>query len=246
MPLITIDTFKAIWLKTIVGKPIADRSNDLHSFLYDSYISRNDELIKLLNLTIPTSTQVKFLQELVICFSTINTSALGFFPVCIINSKGLTCAGNTLLTSTLLKNMGYDVLYARPVGHSLSLVRYENQYYWVDTTNNILEIVDIEIEERKTFSIATLKSTSDKIIYKTVPIFEHRAIIVNVFGNIETLKNQTQYDVTVKEYLRENTDIYKLDFHSLTELLFKEYFDYVRYDKEFQKEQKRVGQLLHN
>ena len=246
MPLNTIDTFKAIWLKTIVGKPIADRSNDLHSFLYDSYISRNDELIKLLNITIPTSTQVKFLQELVIWFSTINTSALGFFPVGIIKSKGLTCAGNTLLTSTLLKNMGYDVLYARPAGHSLSLVRYENQYYWVDTTNNILELVDIEIEERKTFSIATLKSTSDKIIYKTVPIFEHRAIIVNVFGNIETLKNQTQYDVTVKEYLRENTDIYKLDFHSLTELLFNEYFNYVRYDKEFQKEQKRVGQLLHN
>jgi len=130
-----IELFKEIWLKSVVGKDFDSTSANLKTFLYESLISRNEEILKLQELEIPNSEGINFLKELVKNFSTVESNHLGFFPVGILKTKKLTCAGNAMLANTILKNKIYEVSYARPSGHSVNLVNFESNYYWVDRYN---------------------------------------------------------------------------------------------------------------
>lgn len=238
-----IESFKDIWLKSIVGIGFDSNNQDFKTFLYESLISRNDDILELLGLKISNVEGIDLLQHLVSDFSKVESNPLGFFPVGILKTRKLTCAGNTMLANKVLKDRGYNVSYARPSGHSVNLVLYDNKYYWVDATNNVLDLIDVAIEKKDTFSIAHINTTNEKIIYKLAPIFKPQDIILNIFGNIEALKARSSDDLQVKQFLDDNNVVYKFDFNSVKECLYKEYFDYVRYDPSFQEEQVRVERL---
>lgn len=239
-----IELFKKIWLKSVVGKEFDLINDNLKEFLYESLVSRNDEIQKLLELKIPHTEGINFLKDLVENFSTVESNHLGFFPVGIIKTKRLTCAGNAMLSNTILKDKLFNVSYARPSGHSVNIVNFDSDYYWVDTTNDCFDKIDIEIEKREAFSIAHIDAKNEKINYKIAPFFESQDVIINIFGNMEALKSRNDADLQVKEYLKEYKDIYEIDFNEMKEYLYKEYFDYVRYDSEFQKEQERIKNLV--
>lgn len=239
-----IDMFKEIWLNCIAGSKLDARIDDLKAFLYESLISRNDEILDILELEIPSTEGIIFLENLVNNFSSVEPSPLGFFPVGILKTKRLTCAGNALLANTILKNKGFDVKYARPASHSVNIVNFEYNNYWVDSTNGVFDEIEIEIEQRNTFSIAHVNTDSNKVRYKIVPIFEPQDVIINIFGNMEALKSRDGNDIQVKKYLTDNKEIFEVNFSDVEEYLYKEYFDYVRYDSDFKLEQKRIKEWV--
>jgi len=233
-----IETFKKIWVESIVGNDYFPNETELKSFLYKTYISRNNEIIDALGLKVPTSLGLEFLQDLAKNFSNQKDSPIGFFPTGILDSRSLTCAGNTMLATQILNSNGYEVYYARPTGHSVCLVKYMDSYYWVDTTNNIFEKVLITIEDKNSFKVATLTGHSEKIEYEIAPLLNVDEIIVNVFGNIEALKQSK--DPRAQTFFLRNKKLLDINFNDIKELLFKEYFDYIRNDTKFSKEQERV------
>ncbi|MBW6441888.1 hypothetical protein K0B04_03215 [Patescibacteria group bacterium] len=235
-----IEKFKNIWLKCVVGKELDSNNNSLKTFLYESLIFRNDEILKILELRIPYTEGIDFLEDLVVNFSTVESNHLGFFPVGIMKTKKLTCAGNAMLANTILANKEFEVSYARPSGHSVNIVNIDTEFYWVDTTNNIFDNIRVKVEKKKTFSIAHIDSGNEKINYKIVPFFESQDVIINIFGNMEALKSRDDDDEQVQQYLKENKSIYEVNFNDVKEMLYTEYFDYVRYDTDFQKEQERI------
>lgn len=235
---------KEIWLKNIVGKNFVLETSDLKEFLYKSLLSRNDEILEHLELNVPKESGVGFLKELVDSFSKITPNPLGFFPVGILMTGNLTCAGSAMLSNAILNNKGFKVLYGRPASHSVNIVKYESDYYWVDTTNGVLDTISVELEEKKTFSVAHIHTNNERIVYRVVPVFEPQEIIINVFGNMEALKIRNDKDTKVQKYLKDNRAVFDLDFNEIKDTLYKEYFDYVRYDHDFLLEQERISKCI--
>ena len=235
---------KHIWVKNIVGKVGSTQNKEIIEFLYYSYISRNDEILTSLNITIPDSKGLTFLYDLVNSFAKVTTNPLGFFPIGILKSSRLTCAGAAMLTNTILKNKGYDVKYARPVSHSVNIVKLENKNYWVDSANTVMVEINIEIKEKEGFSIGYFNSNNKKVNYKLAPLLKSEDIIINVFGNMEALKLGKGSDKLADGYLSQNPEIFQIDFNSYLNGFYKEYFDYIRFDREFNAEQTRVKRWL--
>lgn len=235
---------KKIWGKNIVGREVEDNDSDIKSYLYHSFISRNKEIIRYLDIDIPDTSGLQFLHDIVNRFSKINTNHLGFFPVGILKSKSLTCAGVAMLVNTILKEKGYEVKYARPISHSVNIVNFDDNYYWVDGANSVIAKIQLRIKEMKGFSVGFIESDNLKIDYKIATILNSKDIIVNVFGNIEALKARKSTDKLIDEYLSQNQEIYEVDFNSYLENLYQNYFDYIRFDIEFNKERNRVENRL--
>lgn len=240
----TTDKLVTIWNKIVVGneEQIPAGQENIQDYLYKLLISRNTEIFSGLNIdtTNFTKPDLTTLENIVQAFHKIEPHPLGFFPQGILLTKKLTCAGSAMLVNSILKMAGFEAYYLRPVSHSVNVVKLLDEYYWVDGANGVLDKIALSIENRGDLKIAHIRSTNARIPYTLAGFFESGDIIVNIFGNLQALKTRKAEDDVTIDFLKQNPELYDLDFNDFLGLFYKQYFDYIRHDTDYKKELERI------
>lgn len=243
-----------VWDKVVVGLDQRVEHGDsidpgtVKSELYKSLAIRLPELVKTLGIdTSDHGNNLEYVRKIFSQACRVPSSGspdgigFSFFPSRILETKTANCAGNTLIVGSLLKSAGVNVLYGRPVGHSMSFVNDHGDMYWVDGANKKFKKVDYT--EQQVDGVRVFKIDDPKIRYKIVPVFETEDIVLNILGNLEAVKRNARGEKrpeTVDIMKKYGKELDQVDFGEWRGYLYPEYAEYWDKNQEFLAEKRRI------